>query len=121
VLCASVWNASRSRLLHAQRKLAVLRFPDSLATAAWPASAASASRVVAGAAVTGLRQQPGSADHAAGLFEQGQEDRTVGLVPHTGRETALESLICALSVLSAATRLSTSARRVLSSSSPTDP
>lgn len=44
VLSASRQNATRRRLLHPQRKLAVLRLPDSLATAAWPASAASASR-----------------------------------------------------------------------------
>jgi AAA ATPase domain len=45
VLSASVQNAPRSCLLHPHRKLAVLRLPDSTATAAWPASAASASRV----------------------------------------------------------------------------
>jgi hypothetical protein len=45
VLSASVQNAPRRRLLHPHRNLAVLRLPDSTATAAWPASAASASRV----------------------------------------------------------------------------
>src|SRR5664279_4997008 len=41
----SVQNAARSRLLHPHRNEAVLRLPDSIATAAWPASPVSASRV----------------------------------------------------------------------------
>src|ERR1700737_4409523 len=45
VVSASVPTAPRSRLLHAHRKEAALRLPDSIATAAWPASAASVSRV----------------------------------------------------------------------------
>ena len=65
VLSASVQNASRRRLLHAQRKQATLRLPDSTATAAWPASPASASRGgVAGAAVADLGQQRGGGDDA---------------------------------------------------------
>ena len=45
VVSASVQTAPRRRLLHAHRKQAALRLPDSIATAAWPASTASVSRV----------------------------------------------------------------------------
>jgi hypothetical protein len=42
---ASVQDTSRRRALHAQRKQATLRLPDSTGTGAWPASPASTSRL----------------------------------------------------------------------------
>jgi hypothetical protein len=81
VLSASVQNAERRRLLQPQRKHAALRLPDSIATAAWPASAESA---VAGAAVADLGQQLGGGDH--GAFEQREEDLPVGMLADRGRD-----------------------------------
>jgi hypothetical protein len=76
-------------LLQAQRKQAALRLPDSIATAAWPASAASVSRVGYRAAVADLGQQLRGADHALGCLEQRQEDGAVGVFADGGRDLAL--------------------------------
>ena len=83
---------ARRRLLQPQRKHAALRLPDSIATAAWPASRGErvASRV-ARAAVADLGQQLRGGDHAAGV-EQREEDLPVGMLADRGGDLALELL-----------------------------
>ena len=122
MLSASLENEARRRLLHPQRKQAVLRLPDSIATAAWPASPASASRAgVARAAVADLGQHLGRGDEAVRIFEQRGEDLTIGMAAHQSSICRSSVLICAASVLSVVTRQSTICRRAFISTSPTRP
>ena len=93
MLSASVQTAPRRRLLHAHRKAGGFVFAGLLGDGGL--AGVGGERVagwVARAAVADLRQQLRGADHAAGLLEQRQEDRAVGVLAHRGGDLALELL-----------------------------
>ena len=80
MLSGSAQNAQRSRLLQPQRKLAVLRSPDSTATQLAGVGGERVTSRVAGVAIADLGQQFDGGHNAAQVAEQRQEDLTVGVL-----------------------------------------
>ena len=90
VVSASVQTA-RAALVARPPEQAALRLPDTIATAAWPASAASVSRWVTRAASRSRRAAPRRRSRCWASNSE-QEDRAVGMLAHGGGDLALQLL-----------------------------